>query len=148
MGLLEVYRLDGEQVFTIFPTARVYLAGSPISQRAEAEADYHGGDEINDLYGQLAGLHSNGRYTDAGAAVLDRGRWTKTLPCLPHEPCSGAMDPAGQPVNLVRAPDGAHFCPTAPEARKGVTGPCDAWSSGAFRYGSAMAHAVAADLPS
>ena len=37
--------------------------------------------------------------------VLDEGRWTNTLPCVPGEPCEGGTDAAGRPVNVVRAPD-------------------------------------------
>jgi len=48
---------------------------------------------------------------------------------------------------VVRAPDGAHFCPIGAAAREGVVDPCAVWSSGAYRYGSAMAGAVVADLP-
>jgi hypothetical protein len=42
-------------------------------------------------------------------------------------------------VNIVRAPDGAHFCPTAPAAVRGVTNKCQVYSSGAYRYGVALA---------
>ena len=41
-----------------------------------------------------------------------------------------------------RAPDGAHFCPGAPDAVRGVTSGCPVWSSGAFRFGTAMATPV------
>ena len=59
--------------------------------------------------------HANLRYVDAGAAVLDEGRWTETLSCLPSEPCVGGTDPLGRAVNVVRAPDGVHFCPVSKE---------------------------------
>ena len=39
----------------------------------------------------------------------------------------------------MRAPDSVHFCPNGPEAVNGVTVPCTVWSSGAYRYGIAMA---------
>ena len=81
-------------------------------------------------------------YVDAGASVLDGGRWTATLACLAEEPCAGSADGAGTAVNVVRAPDGMHFCPAAPEAVNGITGECPVWSSGAFRFGTAMARAV------
>ena len=47
---------------------------------------------------------------------------------------------------LTKAPDGAHFCPTAREAQRGVTGTCAVWSSGAYRYGLAMAAPVVRDF--
>jgi hypothetical protein len=49
-------------------------------------------------------------------------------------------------VNVVRAPDGAHFCPGAPAAVRGVTVACPVWSSGAWRFGNSMAAAVVGDL--
>ena len=96
---------------------------------------------LNDLY-TMATLLGSSEYVDAGAAVLDRGKWTETLLCLPNEPCT-STDVHGAPVNVVRAPDGMHFCPTAPVAVNGVTPLCPVWSSGAFRFASAMATAVA-----
>ena len=77
----------------------------------------------------------------AQRSVLLRGRtYTDVLPCLPAEPCSGSASRPSVGVNVVRAPDGAHFCPRpdAP-AVEGVTGPCPVWSSGAYRFGTAMA---------
>ncbi|HVM67739.1 MAG TPA: hypothetical protein VMU14_22890 [Acidimicrobiales bacterium] len=76
------------------------------------------------------------------------GRWTETLPCLPGEPCTGGRDANGTPVNVVRAPDGAHFCPGAPAAVRGVTAGCPVWSSGSWRFGNAMAAPVIAELAS
>lgn len=83
-------------------------------------------------------------YVDAGAAVLDHGRWTDALPCLPDEPCSGIAGAVATdgPVNVVRAPDGNHFCPVAHDAVDGVVATCPVWSSGAYRYGTAMAEPV------
>jgi hypothetical protein len=42
-------------------------------------------------------------------------------------------------VNIVRAADGTHFCPAPVTVVRGVTGACPVWSSGAFRFGTAMA---------
>jgi len=78
--------------------------------------------------------------------VLDGGRWTETLPCLGGEPCTGGRDAAGRLVNVVRAPDGVHFCPGAPAAVRGVTADCSVWASGSWRFGNAMAAPVVAEL--
>ena len=51
-----------------------------------------------------------------------------------------------RPLSLVRAPDGVHFCPAGKDAHRGVTATCPVWSSGAYRYGSAMAQPVVLDL--
>jgi len=108
-----------------------------VSLAAEAHGPNAG--RLNARYSEIADLAGAG-YIDAGAAVLDHGRWTATLPCLQGEPCTGDM------VNLVRAPDGMRFCPTAGAAVQGVTGVCAGWSSGAYRFGTAMAAPVIDEL--
>jgi hypothetical protein len=50
------------------------------------------------------------------------------------------------PVNVVRAVDGTHFCPVPSDAVQAVAGDCPVWSSGAFRFGTAMADPVIRDL--
>ena len=56
--------------------------------------DFHGG-LVNAMYAADRGPQHDGvDYVDAGAAVLDHGRWTPTLPCLPGEPCTGGTDRA------------------------------------------------------
>jgi hypothetical protein len=62
------------------------------------------------------------------------------LPCLPGEGTDAGCF-GGRIV--VRAPDGAHFCPNVGPAVRGVVGPCPRWSSGAVRFGRAMADAIA-----
>jgi hypothetical protein len=141
------YESDASQVLKIFAPEHtlVFFAGSPIS-RSEQETDNAGLLQLNAIYIKTAQFSAYGRYIDAGASVLLGGHWTLTLPCLPNEPCTGGRDANGTPVNTVRAPDGAHFCPGAPHAVRGVTGPCTVWSSGAWRFGKAMATPVIAQL--
>jgi len=142
------YRADAQHVIDLFTPlgTRVFLAGSPISRQQELTSDYHGG-VMNAMYREIADEHDGVEYVDAGAAVLDRGHWTATLPCLPTEPCTGGIDAFDRGVNVVRAPDGGHFCPASEEAKRGVVGMCPVWSSGAYRYGNAMAAPVLAALP-
>ena len=138
------YRADAEAAVGIFEPigTRVYFAGAPIPRPTDAPGAFKGG-QLNAMYGEVADGHTTvAEFVDAGAAVLDQGRWTNTLPCLPGEPCTGLGDAAGQAVNVVRAPDGNHFCPVAKAARAGVTDTCPVWSSGAFRFGRAMAAPV------
>jgi hypothetical protein len=133
------YRADAAEVVTIFSSigARVYFAGSPISRPAEQAGDYSGG-RLDAMYRAVPGS----RFVDAAAAVLDpAGHYTETLPCLPTEPCTR---PDG--TNVVRAPDGAHFCPGNGPPREGVTDGCHTWSSGAFRYARALAAPVIRDF--
>jgi hypothetical protein len=141
----DAYRSDAQEILRIFPHSRVYFVGAPVGAPAKP-GEFHGGS-LNAMYRNLAVHHRSARYIDAGRSVLDHGRWTKTLPCLPAEPCTGGTDSKGRAVNVVRAPDGTHFCPDGPSAEFGVTQACAVWSSGSFRYGTAMSKAVAADFP-
>ena len=136
------YVADAFAVLAVFePTgAHVYFAGAPVTRNAAQRPDPRD-RTINWVYRSVAAQHPDAsEYVDAGDAVLDHGRYTDTLPCVPGEPCRTGGD------NVVRAPDGGHFCPTGPDARQGVTATCGVWSSGAFRYGRAMAAPVLADL--
>ena len=77
-------------------------------------------------------------YVNAAAAVESpSGGFTWQLPCLSIEPSCG---PNG--LNTVRSPDGIHFCPDGIPATAGVTGPCDEYSPGAFRFALAIMGAV------
>jgi hypothetical protein len=140
------YLQDAEAVRAIFPvTTTLYLAGAPITLRATQRHDPTI-PRLSGIYAALAVTSPNTRYIDAGAAVLLNGAWTHTLPCLPGEPCTGGTNATGTPVNIVRAPDGTHFCPVAPPAVRGVVPTCQVYSSGAYRYGGAMAGPVVRDL--
>ncbi|MEO1058249.1 MAG: hypothetical protein AAFY28_15165, partial [Actinomycetota bacterium] len=142
-ALVERYASDAALVIDVFAGrgVEVVFAGAPIPASHTIGAPSIAA-QVNARYLALAAQHDHVDYTDAGAAVLtDDGRWTATLPCLPDEPCAG-VDQAGNGVNVVRAPDGLHFCPTAPDAARGVTGECPEWSSGAFRFGAALAQPV------
>ena len=144
---LEKYRADAQEVINIFSAvgAQIYFVGAPIS-RAAAEAHSADWNQLNSLYATLSGQRPDVTYIDAGDAVEDHGAYTDTLPCLADEPCTGGVDALGRRVNVVRAPDGVHFCPNASGAVLGVTADCPVWSSGAFRYGRAMAAPVVADV--
>jgi hypothetical protein len=132
------YVADAREVLRIFSgtDAQVYFVGAPRNHAAELRNDPDI-NWFNSMYEALATRAPNASYLDAGASVLSNGRWTEALPCLPNEPCTG---PGG--TNVVRAPDGGHFCPGAADAVRGVTAVCSVWSSGAFRYGTAIADGV------
>jgi len=140
------YAADAHEVVSIFSATgtRVYFAGAPKTLRAEEIGDPESG-WLNTLYAEVA-RDDHARYVDAGAAVLDHGHWTDTLPCLATEPCTGGTDAESNAINVVRAPDGGHFCPGATDAQRGVTDTCPVWASGAYRYGRAMAGPVIRDL--
>ncbi len=142
---LNRYLADAQAVVAIFESidARVYFAGAPTPRVTGEDHTGFNGGQLNALYRDVASAPDDRvEYVDAGAAVLDDGRWTASLPCLPDEPCEGGVDADGQAVNLVRAPDGAHFCPTGDAAVAGVTDRCAVWASGAYRFGRSMANPV------
>jgi hypothetical protein len=132
----DLYTTDTEQAIGIFSAvgAHVFLVGTPIDESSVA-----GWDRLDDLYQQLAEADPLAvTYVDAGAAVESpSGRFTWELPCLSIEPSCG---PNG--TNVVRSPDGIHFCPDGTPATLGVTGPCDEYSPGAFRFSLAVSNAL------
>lgn len=144
IAYLQRYATDAQTVLDTFTPvgSQVFLIGAP--PRSDEVSFEH--SQIPRLYEALDVIPSV-TFVDAGAAVLDDGRWTATLPCLPGEPCTGGVDESGRAVNQVRAPDGLHFCPDGPDAVRGVTEKCTVWSSGAARFAEAMAAPVLDRLP-
>jgi hypothetical protein len=126
------YKTDAQQAIDIFHNSGipVVLIGAPISAWANLSANL---DFLNQIYQSLAASNPGVTYADAGQSVLDDGEFTLTLPCLPFEPCTG---PAG--TNVVRSPDGVHFCPDGIATIQGWYSLCDVYSSGAFRFALAM----------
>lgn len=130
---LAKYRADTIRAIQLLRPMRapIWLATSPISMLAERQGaeDVH---RLAAMFREVAASRPGVHVTDAGRAVLDGGRhWSRTLPCLPSEPCYGGVDTSARRANIVRAPDGAHFCPT-PKASP--TADCPVWSSGALRF--------------
>ena len=68
-------------------------------------------------------------------AVALNGSFSMHLPCLSDETLLKGCKPDG--TILVREPPGLHFCPVG--YPKGPTVPCAVYSSGAKRFGSALA---------
>jgi hypothetical protein len=141
------YAHDAQQVVRIFsPIAtRLYFVDYPISagEDPSPSAEWN---RLNGIYAVLAARSPRAEFVDAAQAVEDHGHYTDTLPCLMGEPCTGPIGTDGQRQNLVRAPDGVHFCPNGVYAVNGVTVPCTIWSSGAYRYGIAMAAPIIKDF--
>jgi hypothetical protein len=122
---------------------KVVLVGAPQSFKQYV----HGGTEWNRLNLVLADIARSDpkgvTYDDAGQAVMADGHFTWFMPCLLDEPC---LDDPVHGQNVVRAPDGFHFCPTGQKAVEGYVPPCTTYMSGAFRYGEAMATAALREL--
>jgi hypothetical protein len=82
-------------------------------------------------------------YLDAGSSVAPGDTYTRTLPCLDFETSAFGCEDGRIPV---RAPDGNHFCPPGADAT--LTATCPVWSSGAYRFASAMAQPILTQLGS
>ncbi len=67
------------------------------------------------------------------------GGWTKVAPCLPFE---GAEWGCRDGVIDVRGPDLGHFCTQAAYGPEGVVAGCGIWSSGEWRYSTAITDAA------
>jgi hypothetical protein len=136
------YAADATEAVRIFTAvgARVYLASFPVDLHPQASWP-----ELNQVFAQVAAQNPGASYVDAAASVELNGQFTWTLPCLFFEPCTGPVV-GGVPSNVVRDPEGAHFCPDGNFVVTGSTGYCDVWSSGAFRYGMALASGIIRDF--
>lgn len=124
----------------------IYLEGTPINYRQWTLHDPHW-DDLNRAFAQLAEAYP-GRvtYVDAGRPVEGRDQaFVWMLPCLAFEPCTGPTV-AGVRNDIVRSPDGVHFCPDQSGNSVGQVVPCAVYSSGAFRFAAAMAGPVISDL--
>jgi hypothetical protein len=126
------YRRDAESAIALFRYVgtRVILVGVPLDTSAVFSAN---STQLNDIYASLASPANGVIYDDAGQAVMAHGAFTWTLPCLSFEPCTG---PSG--TNVVRSPDGIHFCPNGQTTLTGDFEICDVYSSGALRFAMAM----------
>ena len=126
------YRADTQTAISILRSVgtKVIVVGLPLGASASLSQNT---SALNQIYQSLAASNVGVTYDDAGQAVMLSGAFTQTLPCLKGEPCTG---PAG--TNVVRAPDGVHFCPDGNTTLVGGLEVCDVYSSGAFRFASAM----------
>jgi len=120
----------------------VFLVGTPID-RAQWIAHDRDWDALNLAFAALAAKHTGHvTYVNAGKAVEGAHQsFVRTLPCLFFEPCTGpTVD--GVRSDVVRSPDGVHFCPDQSGSAAGHVGLCDVYSSGAYRFALAMAGPV------
>ncbi len=125
---------------------RVFLVGTPISltQWTAHDPDW---DALNLAFAALAANHPDQVTSiDAGRAVEGPHQsFVWTLPCLVFEPCTGPTI-SGVRTNVVRSPDGVHFCPDQSGDAAGRVARCNVYSSGAFRFAAAMAGPVIREL--
>ena len=137
------YVADVQEAVQIFTSLGTYvsLAGAPVSR--PVPGTFQRGRALNVMYSWVTLVSAPGMvtYIDAGTAVQNGTDYTDQLPCLPEEPCPNA----GGSI-VVRSYDGVHLCPGDDTHRDPVTKRCLVWSSGAYRYGRAMAAPVIAQL--
>ncbi len=126
------YQTDIQTAIDIFRPygTEVFLIGIPYNASSTQNQNVA---DLNQLYASVAAANPGVTYVDAGQAVMANGVFTWTLPCLPTEPCTG---PSG--TNVVRSPDGVHFCPDGDTTIEGYVAVCNVYSSGAFRFAQAM----------
>jgi hypothetical protein len=135
------YASDARAAIALFRPegARVILVGAPIDVSSSLTANVLA---LNQVFASVATGLPGVTYVDAGTAVEQGGAFTFRLPCMSDERCSG---PNG--TNVVRSPDGVHFCPTGRTRLEANAEVCDVYSSGALRFASAMlAPALAAPV--
>jgi hypothetical protein len=124
--------------------ARVVVVGAPVDESSSLTSNV---TALNQVYASAAAGQPGVTYVDAGDAVEQGGAFTFVLPCLADEPCTGESH-----TNVVRSPDGVHFCPTGQTRLEANAEVCDVYSSGALRFAGAMlapalATAVTAPAP-
>jgi hypothetical protein len=109
--------------------AWVVLVGQPRHHPVlDADVEIEG---LNAAYRELADTLPHVSFVDAGHHVeTPDGHYTDRLPCTEHD-----VDCAPDGTTIVRG-DGVHFCPVV------QVNPCPVWSSGAVRFGAAIATAV------
>ena len=129
---LAKYQDDTQTAISIFRSigTKVILVGLPLDASASLSQN---ASALNQIYQSLADTNIGVTYDDAGQAVMANGEFTWALPCLSGEPCTGSDG-----TNIVRAPDGVHFCPDGKTTLVSGFEQCDVYSSGAFRFAAAM----------
>ncbi|ADP83711.1 hypothetical protein [Pseudofrankia inefficax] len=127
--LLTGYRQDVTTMVDQLVSAGVQVRLVEEPARKVDTVDASGRTALGRLWATIARETPNTRVVRADLAVTAAGRFVPSLPCDPGEPCG----PDGQII--VRAPDGVHFCPH-PVVPAGI---CSVYSSGARRYGAAVA---------
>lgn len=126
------YESDIQTAIDIFRPygTEVFLTGIPYDASSAGDQNV---TNLNQIYASIAATNVGVSYVNAGQAVMANGAFTWTLPCLPSEPCTGPLG-----TNIVRSPDGAHFCPTGQATIEGYLAFCNVYSSGAYRFAAAM----------
>lgn len=140
-ALVDAYEADTRRLTETLVAggARVILAVPPVARDEASEGTRVA---LARTYRRVAEDIDGVTVAEAGAAVLADGRYTATLPCLAFETAAHGCRRGRIPVR--NPADGLHFCPSPDRDAVGPGGRCPVWSSGAFRFGAAMARAALA----
>jgi len=134
------------QVFLSVGT-HVFLIGTPITrtQWLDHDPDW---DALNQAFAALAAEHPDHvTFVDAGRAVEGpHHSFVSALRCMAFEPCTGPRE-GKVGTDIVRSPDGVHFCPVEVAFGAGLVSRCPVYSSGAFRFAAAMAAPLMREFP-
>jgi hypothetical protein len=133
-ALLSRYRFDAEAVASAADHEPVVLiwVGAPSPWIVGPDTDVRNA-MIESVYRPLADKHRNTISYAHLAVYSEMGMPVRSKSCLAEdETCTDGYV-------VVRSPDGVHFCP-APESNPSK--PCPVWSSGAYRYGAAIAASI------
>jgi hypothetical protein len=111
--------------------ARLVLSRTPREQTKAGESEQS----------RLTSLAAAAGFTVANGPRAALGtKWSMTMKCLATE--TAAMGCGTDGRILVHAPDGLHFCPTGYADYAAFLAGCSVYSSGALRYGRAVAAAI------
>jgi hypothetical protein len=147
-ALIDKYEADSAAAIAMFAKAHiaVYFASSPLSSYQSLQ--YTDQTPLGVMFSRLPARFPSGRavrFIDAATPLEWHGKYSKTLPCLSWERCTGRW-PDGTKTVVVRQSDGVHFCPVGVKAVKGVVPACPVLSPGAERFALAMISPVARDF--
>lgn len=90
---------------------------------------------VDAAFREVADVLPQAHYVSGNRLLAPYDRYAYALPCLTWEPCT--LPAVGH--NVVRAPDGLHFCPSSVP---GDDGTCDVYSSGSRRYAAVLGDPV------
>jgi hypothetical protein len=126
--------IDGDFSAVTATGAKVVFFATPPDKSAISEVEQ---DTITGIALSEAGHFHGVSVSKAGRSALGGSKWRGTMNCLATE--LALPDCVGGKI-IVRAPDTVHFCPAGYVDYWAFFTGCTVYSSGALRYGRAMAN--------
>jgi hypothetical protein len=134
------YRADFDAFFAAATSigARVVVFATPPDKAATSQIEQN---TLTAIATTEAGLFHGVSISKAGRTALGGNRWRQTERCVAIETAAMGCDTTTDQI-IVRAPDTVHFCPTGYADLNALLAGCPIYSSGAYRYGRALASAI------